>query len=226
MKAPAAIAIVLTCLSFTFAAREALTAEVSSPVALASRVDLFNGRDFSGWTFCMTSNSEPSKTWSVTNGVLHCTGRPNGYARTAESYRDYKLTVEWRFVKVGPRADNGGILVHVQSPDKVWPKCIECQGQNQHQGDLILVNGAAFKGYPPPPTFRIVPAKAPPNEKPLGEWNTYEIVAAGDSLKVYVNGKLMNEAEECSVSSGPIAIQSEGGEMEIRKIYLEPAKAP
>jgi hypothetical protein len=209
-----------------FASGEVLATETVEPVTPTGRIDLFNGKDFSGWTFCMTSNSEPSKTWSATNGIIHCTGRPHGYARTAQSYRDYRLTVEWRFVKVTPRADNSGIFVHVQPPDKVWPKGIECQGQNQHQGDLILLNGAAFKGYEPPAIYRIVPSPEPPHEKPAGEWNTYEILAAGDHLKVYVNGKLMNEASECSLSSGSIAIQSEGGEIEVRKIYLEPVKTP
>jgi hypothetical protein len=205
---------------------EALAAEPGVPVVPTNRIDLFNGKDFSGWTFCMASNSEPSKTWSVANGVIHCSGRPYGYARTAQSYRDYQLTVEWRFVKVAPRADNSGIFVHVQPPDKVFPKCIECQGLNQHQGDLILVGGTAFKGYEPTATYRIVPMQEPPNEKPVGEWNTYKIVAAKDTLKVYVNGKLMNQAAGCNVSSGPIAIQSEGGDIEVRKIYLEPVQEP
>jgi len=33
---------------------------------------------------------------------------------------------------------------------------------------------------------------------------------------------LMNEVAGCSVSSGAIAMQSEGGEWELRKIYVEP----
>jgi hypothetical protein len=195
---------------------------VADAVAPTARIDLFNGRDFSGWTFCMRDNAEPLKTWTVTNGVLHCSGQPNGYARTTQAYRDYKLTVEWRFVKVAPQADNTGVFVHVQPPDRVWPKCIECQGQDRHQGDLILVNGAGFNGQPPAATFRIIGSKEASNEKPAGEWNTYEIVCAGDALKVYVNGKLMNSATGCNVSSGAIALQSEGGEFEVRKVYLEP----
>ena len=105
--------------------------EATTPPA---RINLFNGKDFSGWAFCMTSNAEPSLTWTVTNGVIHCTGQPFGYARTEQNFREYKLTVEWRFVKVAPKADNSGIFIHVQSPDKVWPKAIECQGQYQHRG--------------------------------------------------------------------------------------------
>jgi hypothetical protein len=34
----------------------------------------------------------------------------------------------------------------------------------------------------------------------------------------------MNEVTECSESSGAIAIQSEGGDFEVRKVFLEPLK--
>lgn len=193
-------------------------------IAPAARVDLFNGRDFSGWTFCLRSNAEPSLTWNVTNGLMHCIGQPFGYVRTAKTYRDYKLTVEWRFVKIAPRADNSGVFIHVQQPDNVWPKCIENQGQFQHQGDLILLGGATCTGHETPQTRGVV-AKESRNEHPAGEWNTYEVVCRGDTLKSYVNGKLMNEISGCSVSSGAIAVQSEGGEWELRKIYLEPLPA-
>ena len=39
-----------------------------------------------------------------------------------------------------------------------------------------------------------------------------------------VNGKLMNIATECNETSGMIGIQSEGTEIEVRKIYAEPLK--
>jgi hypothetical protein len=187
------------------------------------RIDLFNGKDFSGWTFCLRSNAGPANTFTVTNGVMHCTGQPFGYARTEKSFRDYKLTVEWRFVKVSPKADNTGVFVHVQSPDKIWPTCIECQGQFLHQGDLILSGGATCKGHESAQS-RHIKMQATGNEKTAGEWNIYEIVCQGDTLKVFVNGKLENEVQGCSVSSGAIAMQSEGGEWEARKIFIEPVK--
>ncbi len=61
-------------------------------------------------------------------------------------------------------------------------------------------------------------------EKPVGEWNTCQVVCAGDTVKAYTNGEFMNEVTGCTVSSGTIGIQSEGGEIEIRKMYLEPLK--
>jgi hypothetical protein len=197
--------------------------DVSAPVAPSGHVELFNGRDFSGWTFCMQSNAEPANTWTVTNGLIHCTGQPFGYARTTSDYRNYKLTVEWRFVKPVPRADNSGVFVHLQPPDKVWPKCIECQGQYRHQGDIILLGGTTVNDMQPTNAVRSVRSRQPSNENPGGEWNTYEIIAAADTLKVSVNGKLMNEVTNSSATSGFIAIQSEGGELEVRKASLEPA---
>jgi hypothetical protein len=199
-------------------------AELPASVAPTERIELFNGKDFSDWTFCLRSNAEPANTFTVTNGVMHCIGQPFGYTRTEKSFRDYKLTVEWRFVKTAPRADNTGVFVHVQTPDAVWPKCIENQGQFHHQGDLILMGGATCKGHEGT-GIQSVKMQQPQNENPAGEWNTYEVVCRGDTVKTYVNGKLMNEAEGCNLSSGAIALQSEGGEWEARKVFLEPLKA-
>ena len=199
--------------------------DASGPIAPTGHVELFNGKDFSGWTFCMQTNAEPANTWTVANGLMHCSGQPFGYTRTASEYRNYKLTIEWRFVKPAPRADNSGIFVHLQLPDKVWPKCIELQGQFKHQGDIILLGGTAVNDLPATNAVRSVRSREASNENPGGEWNTYEIVAAGNSLKASVNGKLMNQVTNTSVASGFIAIQSEGGEFEVRKVTLDPAGA-
>jgi hypothetical protein len=186
--------------------------------------DLFNGRDFSGWTFYMRSNSAPEKTWSITNGVIHCTGRPAGFLRTQQSFSNYRVTVEWRFVKIAKHADNTGVLVHMQLPDKVWSRCVECQGQYQKQGDFWLHSGSSADGFPPAtgknPTH--APMAGPPNEKPVGEWNTYQVIADGHSVEIIVNGQSMNKITGCNLSSGFIGIQSEGAEIEVRKILLEP----
>ena len=41
---------------------------------------------------------------------------------------------------------------------------------------------------------------------------------------ISINGKLLNEITECTVTSGFVGIQSEGADFEIRKMYLEPLK--
>lgn len=186
-------------------------------------IELFNGTNFDGWTFVMKNNADPMKTWSVTNGVIHCTGKPVGYARTVETYSNYELTVVWRFVKVAPKADNSGILIHIQPPDVIWPKNVQCQGKYQHQGDLILERGASADGYPSTPKDVTIPQSGPPNEKPVGEWNTDLIVCRGGAIDLCVNGRLMNKITGGSLKSGFIGIQSEGGDIELRKLSLEPS---
>jgi hypothetical protein len=198
-----------------------LKTSAQEAVTPTGRLELFNGKDFSGWTFCMRSNAGPALAWTVTNGVIHCAGKPSGYLRTAQAYRNYRLTVEWRFVTVAPKADNTGILVHLQQPDKVWPVCIQIQGKHDNQGDLIFMAGAEAKEHRGKDANTPVPKNGPANEKPAGDWDTVKTVCDGNTVKAYVNGKLMNEATECTVSSGFIGFQSEGAEFEIRKVSVD-----
>ena len=198
--------------------------ELAKPIIPAGRLELFNGNDFTGWTFFMRDDADPAKTWSVTNGVIHCAGQPTGYLRTMQDYRDYRLTVEWRFVKVAPRADNTGVLVHMQLPDKLWPPCVQCQGKHDAQGDLFLMGGAESKEHQGKDANTALPKNGPSNEKSVGEWNTCEVVCRGNRVQAWINGKLMNETTECTVAAGRIGFQCEGAEFEIRKVILEPLK--
>jgi len=58
----------------------------------------------------------------------------------------------------------------------------------------------------------------------VGEWNTCELICGGNSVKVYVNGKLMNETTESTVTLGKIGFQCEGAQFEVRKVFIEPLK--
>ncbi len=194
--------------------------EPTKAITPTAHTELFNGKDFTGWSFTSRSNSEPAKTWTVTNGVIHCTGQPYGYARTEKSYANYKLTVEWRFVKIAPKADNSGIFLHINPPDKVWPACVEAQGQHGKQGDLRMNGGFTSKAHETAET-KNADSQGPSNENPPGEWNTFTAECSGDSIKLWTNGKLRNEITGCSASSGAIGIQSEGGEIEVRKMFVE-----
>ena len=183
------------------------------------RVELFNGKDFDGWTFFMRTNAAPETTWSITNGLIHCTGKPNGFMRTKNSYHDYQCTVEWRFLKAG----NTGVLVDMQLPDRVWPRSVECQGMHDHQGDFWLWGGVA--GNEP---FNLqkngIKMLQPSAENSVGEWSTYQTVCRSNSVEIIVNGKAMNKLTGGNVSEGFIGLQSEGAEIEVRRVYLEPLK--
>ena len=172
----------------------------------------------------MKDAADPRNTWSITNGIIRCAGKPTGYLRTTQAYRNYVLTVEWRFVKIAPKLDNSGVLVHMQLPDKVWPMCVQDQGKSGRQGDLFVMAGAECKEQKGQDANTPVPLRGEPNEKPVGEWNTNVTVCAGNDVKAIINGKTLNEITECTVSSGFIGIQSEGADIEIRRISLEPLK--
>jgi hypothetical protein len=174
----------------------------------------------------MKDNTDPMKTWSVTNSVIHCTGKPIGYLRTEQAYSNYVVTVVWRFVKVAPKADNTGVLVHIQSPDKVWPECVQVQGKFAHQGDLFLMAGAESKEHRGMDANTPLPKRGASAEKPAGEWNTCQVACSGNDVKAIINGKFMNEITECTISSGFIGIQSEGGDIEIDRMFLEPLPTP
>lgn len=189
-----------------------------------NEVALFNGHDFSGFTFCMKDHADPRQTWSVTNGVIHCTGQPAGYLRTTQNYSNYWLTIEWRFVKIAPQADNTGILVHIQPPDQIWPPCVQVQGRHGRLGDLFLMAGAEAKEHKGMDKNTPVPMRGPSVEKPVGEWNKAETVCLHHHVESFINEKFANEVTECTLNDGFIGIQSEGGEIEIRSIYFSPLK--
>ncbi len=207
------------CFSLALACLPAAAQDVITPT---HPIELFNGTNFDGFTFCMRNGADPMQTWEVTNGVIHCTGTPTGYLRTKQSYSNYVITVEWRFREVTPKANNTGVLVHMQLPDKVWPMCVQNQGKTRRQGDLFVMAGAECKEHKGMDPNTPVPLRGESNENPIGQWDTNVTVCAGSDIKAIINGKLLNEITECTISSGFIGIQSEGGDIEIRKMTLTP----
>ena len=199
-------------------------ADYPPPRSRELSVPLFNGKDFSGFTFCVKDNADPQQTWTVTNGVIHCTGQPVGYLRTTHSYSNYFLTVEWRFVKIAPKADNTGILVNMQLPDKLWPQCVQVQGKHTRQGDMFLMAGAESKEHKGMDANTPIPLRGQSVEKPVGEWNKAEVICIHNKVETFINEKFVNEVTECTLNDGFIGIQSEGGEIEIRAIYYSPLK--
>ena len=60
------------------------------------------------------------------------------------------------------------------------------------------------------------------SEKPLGEWNTYEIFCRADTIEAFVNGVRQNYVEKLPAAAGAIAFQLEGFPVEFRNVWLEP----
>ncbi|MBL7147122.1 MAG: DUF1080 domain-containing protein [Phycisphaerae bacterium] len=199
------------------------------PVKPAEKTVLFNGKDLDGWVRFIPDDKADAerkwivdKVWSVRNGVIRCEGIPSGYIRTVESYADYKLHLEWRWPK---EPTNSGVLLHREGIDRVWPLCVEAQLQHENAGDFWLLNHSTIKvdgEQIGPKDFANAKKKHPSNEKPLGQWNSYDIVCDGKTVTLYVNGLLQNKGVDSNPSCGPICLQSEGSPIEFRNIYLEP----
>lgn len=189
--------------------------------------DLFNGKDFSGWTFYMRTNADPMQTWSISDGMIHCTGKPTGYMRTEKKYSDFKVTAEWRFPTNYAKAVNTGVCVFMQdrdanaSPKDIWGNCVECQGMHDHMGDFWL-HGNATCDQTPNMGKTGIKMLQPSNESPLGEWTTFTCICKSNTVEIIVNGKSMNKITGVNLSSGYVGIQSEGGPFDLRKVTIEP----
>ena len=64
--------------------------------------------------------------------------------------------------------------------------------------------------------------KAAAAEKPLGQWNRYEINVKGDTVTLVINGRQVNRATGCDVVAGHICLTAEGNEIQFRNVKLVP----
>ncbi|MFN9124458.1 MAG: DUF1080 domain-containing protein [bacterium] len=195
------------------------------PLQLGEKVELFNGKDTTGWKAFVpdltNDKKDPMSVWSVKDGVLQCAGRPIGYIQTEALYDNYVLELEWRFDPAkGP--GNSGVLLRTIGEDTVWPKSMEAQLHSKNAGDfwnigeyIATVDSSRTNG-------RHTKKRHDTNEKPLGEWNKYRIVVNGGTIELWVNGLLQNIATGVEVNKGRIALQSEGAYIEFRNIALRP----
>jgi hypothetical protein len=190
----------------------------TQPAPKPKVVQLFNGKDLSNWTFFSKDPAKKEDVFTVKDGVIHCVGKPAGYIKTNESYTNYNLRLQWRFVKPG----NSGVLLRVQEPDAVWPQAIEAQLNSKDAGDIWIINDYPAKLDPARTKGRRTVKMKPTNEKEIGEWNQYDITVNGPNITLMVNGELQNEATDVKVQPGRIGLQSEGSVIEFRNVELIP----
>ena len=183
---------------------------------------LFNGRDLTGWTHYLLDEGQPRDVWEVTEeGVLVCKGRPIGYLRTSANHTNFTLRLDWRFNPVTKKAGNSGVLLRQIGPDKVWPRSIEAQLQSGAAGDYWNIDEFPMSVVEERTHGRNT-ARTDTNERPIGEWNTYEITLWQGHCVLRVNGEVLNQAWNCMEVPGKICLQSEGAEIHFRDIVLMP----
>jgi len=193
-----------------------------------NKIELFNGQDLDNWNIIVDSeDGEPKDLFYVEDGLMNTIGDPFGYIRTKESYSNFKLHLEWRWTE---EPSNSGVLLNVQGKDMIFPHCMEAQLMHGKAGDFVLMGkGAAitvkdstYLVTSEDKRYLAIPKFEESSEKPAGEWNTYEIISKDGNLELVVNGVLQNKGTGMSLTEGNIALQSEGGPMQFRNIYLQP----
>lgn len=208
---------------------------IASSFNKESTIQLFNGKDLEGWHMdipAMDSLPNLNPSFIIRNGNLVSLGEPRGHLITNSNYSNYRLTAEYRFTG---EPGNCGVLVHASTPRflyKMFPKSIEVQMEHGNAGDFWAIgeditvdNMEERRG--PKDTWGTTEGKnrriinlTDNSENELGEWNTMVIECINDTIKVWVNGDLVNYGYNASTSNGQIAVQAEGAEVEFRKLEL------
>ena len=165
----------------------AATAFVYAPAALTQggSTVLFDGKNLDNF------NKIGDANWRIEDGTA-VADKGNGFLVTKNEYGDFQLRVEFW---VGPDA-NSGIFIRSTDPQKLT-------ATNAYE--VNIWDDRPEKDYA---TGAIVGvAKVDPMPKSVGQWNTYEITAKGDTFTVVLNGKKTVEAQDSKHANGRIALQ-------------------
>ena len=210
---------------------------LSASLVVAQSKSLFNGKDLTGWHVDvpdMDKDKSLKNPFIVRSGMLVSLGTPEGHIITDAIYQNYRLEVQYRFAGT---PGNCGILVHASTPRALYgmfPKSIECQLMHENAGDFWCIvedirvqdmekrRGPKDNWGTTEDKLRRITNLTDGSEKPLGEWNDIKIECLNTSVKVWVNGTLVNQGFDCTAQKGQIALQAEGSEVEFKKILLTP----
>ena len=197
---------------------------------------LFDGRTLAGWheDVPAADTNRALHAFLVRDGLLVSRGEPRGHLITDAEHRDYRLEVEYRFPG---RPGNAGVLVHASTPRalyRMFPRSIEVQMMSGDAGDFWCIleditvpdmerrRGPRAEWGTTEGKGRRILNLTDGSERPLGQWNTMVIEVLGRSVRVWVNGDLVNDGTDATADRGRIALQSEGAEVEFRKVMLTP----
>ncbi|MCC6906968.1 MAG: DUF1080 domain-containing protein [Phycisphaerales bacterium] len=165
-------------------------------------VDLFNGRDLTGWF------ARGDATWSVEDGVL--VGRDGvGHLYSDGVYTDFELRAKvWIKTK-----GNSGFYFRANPPEDnpdSWPEGYEAQVDNN---DPKNFTGSLYA--------RAWPDRLITKEE---EWFDYNVRCVGEHITIAINGQTMLETDQHDYASGRIALQGHnpGSEVRWRDIQIRP----
>lgn len=208
-----------------------LVAYGSEGQAPAGFTALFNGKDFSNWKVPQGDNGH----WKVMEGVIdydaesEATGDKNLWSE--REFGDFVLQVDWRIKEapyVNPNVpyilpdgtharDTKGKEMRMALPDS--DSGILLRGSGKHQVNIWCwpIGSGEMYGIRmdrnSPPELRAAVTPRTQADKPVGEWNRYEITVRGKTVTVVLNGKTVIAGAELSSlpARGRIGLQHHGG---------------
>lgn len=190
---------------------------------------LFNGKDLSGWKVPKGDNGH----WSVIDGVIDYDAQSEAKGDkslwTEKEFKNFKLHVEWRFKGYGdhlfplPTILPGGDYLRDENGNIIEPL-----GPNSDSGILLKGAGQANlwcwdvgsgelwsvrNNQSLPAEVRAAAVPKENADKPVGEWNAFDIILTGDRITVINNGITVidNALYPEMPEKGPIGLQHHGG---------------
>lgn len=142
-------------------------------------VSLFNGKDLTGW-------QGATDGYVVDDGAIQCLAKKGGFLYTDKEYGDFHLKFQF---KLTPNANNG---IGIRTPKGGDPAYVGMEIQVLDDG------GDAYKSLAPyqyhGSIYGVAAAKKG-HLKPVGEWNTEEIIAKGNHIQIILNGETIVDAD-------------------------------
>ena len=197
------------------AAIPSIGAETKSP-AFATPVEegftsLFNGKDLTGWNYGVpvkktkTGKEVPSnsgKGYQVSeDGVLYCTVEDGGNLYTDKEYANFIYRFEFRLTE---NANNG---IGIRTPTGADPayQGMEIQVLDDSGSKYTKLRPEQYHGS----VYDVFPAKRG-SLKPVGEWNSEEIMADGSRIKVTVNGQVIVDTDLSEIKDEAVLAKHPG----------------
>lgn len=202
--------------------------------ALAQKpIQLFNQKNLKGWYAFEPETgkqTDASQLFSVTNHMIRLYGMKAGYLMSKKSFHNFQLTVEFRwntdttFARKNNSKNSGVMyLVPKETPDELWPKGIQFQIKEGATGDFVLLQNVTLtiKGQQTEAGKSVVAKRFEDAFRPVGDWETLVVTYKNGVVKQELNGKLVNEGVNPSVTEGRILLQYEGFPIDFRKVEIK-----
>ncbi len=161
------------------------------------------------------------QTWSIDGTTVKCSGKPRGYLYTKQSYRNFVLRVEFRYLRPDGLEDddtfkgNTGILLFLSGEHKLWPACVEVQGKHVQASKIVAIGGATAVEATDDADAR------GRGRKPPGEWNTIEITVKDGAVTSRLNDETIAQSQPGELKEGAVGFQAEDFELEFRNIRIK-----